>query len=738
VHKRNTSWYFWLIVLLLDPGDVQAQQAVLLEGQTLDAVHGRPIGNVIIEAEEIQRTTTSDARGRFHFTAVAPGRLHLKVWRLGYETQRFPVEIGAGPQTHLVLRLSSLPFELGGIVIRDEKMPESRLDRPPIVVGGKKLRQNLGGTIAATIANEPGLAQRSMGPAPARPVLRGLGGDRLLVLEDGERTGDLSAAASDHAVAIEPLTTRRIELSRGPRAFLYGSSVLGGVINVIRDYVPSRSPDRWGGGLTWQGESGNNGLGSGLALHGPWGPLTWRVDGSWRRAANTATPQGRLINTAIRTGNTSAGFSLVRPWGYIGTAAGLYDSEYGIPPDPDGGHPRGISIGLNRRHAEIRAEITAPLPPIQSLRLHYTFSRYRHTETEASGDIGLAFGVLQHNAGATFDLAPPGALGHGVVGLWYEYRNYATAGLSFTPPASEYAGALFVYQELPLKNWDFSAALRLDGRIIDPRRRQFSSTVGLIQQRRFAGLSGAWDGRYRFGGGIEAGVILTRSFRPPGIEEIFSEGPHLASYAYEVGNANLDSENGLGLETFIEATQSWGQVNLALFRNDIRGFIFPQNTGQFSPRRGDLPLYRMVGLHARMWGFETTFQWRIGPSWKVEATAGHVRGKIIGSSQALPNLPPLNGKASLEFSPVDSFSLGIGLRSAAAQRRTGAFEVATAGYTVADLDLDFRFATAGLLHTLSLHLDNAGDTEYRRHLNRIRQVMPEPGRSLRLLHQVLF
>ena len=195
-----------------------------------------------------------------------------------------------------------------------------------------------------------------MGPAPARPVLRGLSGDRLLVLEDGERTGDLSATSSDHAVAIEPMTTERIEVVRGPGTMLYGSNALGGVVNVVRGYVPAEQPQGRNGSFTWQAESVTGGLSAGLAFEQPLGPLAMRFDSSLRNAGDVSTPRGPLANTDIRTGNGSLGVSLVRPWGHLGVSGSLYDSEYGIPPDPEGGHPLGISILLERQHLESRAE----------------------------------------------------------------------------------------------------------------------------------------------------------------------------------------------------------------------------------------------------------------------------------------------------------------------------------------------------------------------------------------------
>ena len=345
------------------------------------------------------------------------------------------------------------------------------LQEPEVVFSGSKLRQNLSRTIAETIDYEPGIAQRSMGPAPARPVLRGLGGDRLLVIEDGERTGDLSGTSSDHAVAIEPMTTERIEVVRGPRTLLYGSNALAGVVNVVRGYVPSERPDGFGGSVTYQGESVNRGLSGGLTLEQPLGPLALRFDSSLRNADDIATPHGVLANTDIRTGNASVGLSLVRPWGHVGASGSLYDSDYGIPPDPEGGHPHGVSIDLQRQHLEGRGEILTGPDWLQRLELHHSFSRYQHGEFEASGDLGMEFGVLTHNTGALAHLDRMGPFANGAIGLWYEYRNYAAAGLNFTPPAEEYAGALFTYQEWEHGPWAANAALRVDARRVEPRER---------------------------------------------------------------------------------------------------------------------------------------------------------------------------------------------------------------------------------------------------------------------------
>ncbi len=727
-------------LLGLAAGPASAGQTGALAGHVIDTESGAAVGWTTVVIEGLERARISDAGGYFIFANVPPGAYVLHSLRIGYHEARFEVEVVAGDTTHVDLAIGHHPLELETILIEGESgRPLSPLETPEVVFSGSTLRQNLSRTIAETIDYEPGIAQRSMGPAPARPVLRGLGGDRLLVLEDGERTGDLSASSSDHAVAIEPLATERIEVVRGPRTLLYGANALAGVVNVVRGYVPSERPEGLGGSFTYQGESINRALAGGLTLERALGPLALRVDGSLRGAGDIATPRGMLANTQIRTGNASAGLSLVRSWGHAGASGSLYDSDYGIPPDPQGGHPDGVSIELRRQHLEGRGEFFSGPAWLQRLELHHAFSRYQHGEFEASGDLGMEFGVLSHHSGALAHLDRTGPFANGAVGLWYEYRNYAAAGLNFTPPAEEYAGALFTYQEWEKDPWAVNAALRIDARRVEPREERVSRTVGRIRTRDFAGFSAGLSSHYRASPDLTLGATSMRTFRAPGIEELFIEGPHLAAYSYEVGNGALGSERGLGLELFADYHHEHGHLNLAFFRNDIEGYIFPKNSGVRSRRRADLFLYQMVGERVLMHGAEATFDWHVARPWKVAGTLSYVRGHLADrDDEPLPRLPPLHGRLSLTCEPTEALSATIALRLAADQNRPGAFEEPTKGYAVLDFSGQYFVHWRGHLHTFALTLENATDAVYRNHLNRVKDILPEPGRNLRLLHKVFF
>ena len=731
---------FSLVLFSLAVGPASGDQTGSLAGHVIDAESGQPVGWTTVVIEGFERARVSDAEGYFFFADVPPGGYVLQTLHVGLHEARFEVEVVAGDTTHVDLAVGHESLHMETIVVEGEaESALAPLQEPEVVFSGSKLRQNLSRTIAETIDYEPGIAQRSMGPAPARPVLRGLGGDRLLMLEDGERTGDLSGSSSDHAVAIEPMTTERIEVVRGPRTLLYGSNALAGVVNVVRGYVPSERPDGFGGSVTYQGESVNRGLSGGLTLEQGLGPLALRFDSSLRNADDISTPHGVLANTDIRTGNASVGLSLVRPWGHVGASGSLYDSAYGIPPDPEGGHPDGVSIDLQRQHLEGRGEILTGPDWLQRLELHHSFSRYQHGEFEDSGDLGMEFGVLTHNSGALAHLDRMGSFANGAIGLWYEYRNYAAAGLNFTPPAEEYAGALFTYQEWEKDPWAVNAALRVDARRIEPHEERDSRRVGRIQTRDFAGMSAGLSNHYRPNSTLTLGTTLMRTFRAPGIEELFSEGPHLAAYSYEVGNGALGSERGLGLELFVDYHHEEGHLHLAVFRNAINGYIFPKNSGERSLRRADLFLYRTVGEHVLMHGAEANFDWHLAEPWKVAGTLSYVRGHLIDlNDEPLPRLPPLQGHLGLTCEPTEALSATVDLRLAAEQSQIGEFEKPTEGYAVLDFSSQYYAEWGGRLHTFSLTLENVTGAVYRNHLNRVKEILPEPGRNLRLLHKIFF
>ncbi|HDQ44817.1 MAG TPA: TonB-dependent receptor [bacterium] len=710
-----------------------------LAGQVVDAVSGEPVGFAYLLISEIHFWQSAGSDGMFRFENIPAGTHVLKTSRFGYRESETLLTLVAGQTTRLILRVEPEPLRMGGGLAvsayrsRNDSLPAG----PAIVVADRKLRQNLGLTLAKTLENEPGVDLITLGPAPARPVLRGLGGDRLLLLEDGERTGDLSATSADHAVSIDPLKATRIEIIRGPEAMMYGANVLGGVINVVREAVPRVRPVQLKGSASLQGETVNRGRAGGLEWGMPFGPMAVRADISYRSTDVLRTPAGILENTGLRTGNGSLGFGLNRAWGHIGMAGGVYDSFYGIPPDPAGGHTRGVDIDMLRQHLTWEGQINLSSNRLRHVFVKHRYSRYRHREIESNGVIGMEFGVVTHHVSAILHFCECGLLRNARLGFWGEHRDYGSGGLTFTPASRELSGAAYLYNETMLGPWAVNGTIRLDGKRIHPEVRYLSRRVGLIRDREFAGVSGGLSARRHIHPDWTIGAILIRTFRAPGVEELFSEGPHLAAYAYEVGNADLSDESAVGLEVFSEVESARMTVRTTLFHNQFRGYIFPRNTGERSLRRADLFLYRYAGMDARMSGFEATADWRPARWISVWMQLQSVCGILDTSDTPIPRIPPASGRIAVRFQYRD-WTAGVGARGALSQDRPGEFEEPTAGYVVCDLTVHTYLAGGVFLHTLALTVENIGNAVYRKHLNRIKTVMPEPGRNVRLLYKVYF
>ncbi len=753
----------FLIIAITAAGSAQAEKASGdLIGEVREVETGETVGWSVLLLDEIGRSVSGHDDGSYHFYDVPAGSYTLKVFRIGYLDVTTNVRIYPDSVSEKVIYLTHNRLLTENIVVEaDSYSGKSEMEKPEIDVSGKKLRQNLGRTIAETIQNEPGISQRSMGPAPARPVMRGMSGDRLLILEDGERVGDLSATSADHAVAIEPMSTERIEVVRGPAALKYGANALGGVINVVRDYIPTAKPHRFTGTASMQGESVNKGLSAGTRILVPIGTLALHFDASQRNARDVTTPSGDLVNTDIRTTNSALGISYVKPWGYFGMAGGYYDTEYGIPPDPFGGHPGGVDIDLRRRHFETRGAVYPKQPWFRRVQFHYSFSQYYHAEYEANGNLGIEYGVLSHFFKTQVNLCWFSFLNNCEYGFWGGYRDFGTGGLSFSPDTKEYTLAGYFYTEFKIDKARFSTILRYDRKTITPDKRKPSPETGLIRERYFDGLSAGLSGKFPLTGGFSGGLSVIKTFRSPQIEELFSEGPHLAAYSFEIGNADLQSESGLGMEASLMLDKTPLNGRLSVFRNRVDDYIFPVNTGRKSYYRDDLFVYRYAGIDALLQGAEMSFDWNVYRQWSVNGSFSYVHGTLEESGEPIPYMPPFSQQFGLVYRS-HFITVNATMRSALRQDRLGENEnlvpqlnpdgtikldsngdityasKPTDGFGVFDIGIDYYLKTGRFLSTLNVTVENITDRVYRRHLNRVKEIMPEPGRNIKVLYKIYF
>lgn len=722
--------------------DPQLEERGAIEGVTLDRNSEEPLGFVYVHLEELNKTATAHADGSFSFEEIPAGEYTIGASRVGYQSisQKVTIEEGETSEVTLSLKPSVLSSEAVEVVGMAEGSASNLADASK-AISGTELRQNLAATLSETMAELPGLSSRSMGSAPSRPIIRGLGGERVLILQDGERTGDVSSQSADHAVTVDPMAAEEIELARGPEALEYGANAIGGVVNVVRNQITSDKPDHLHGTASLQGKSVNSGMAAAVNAGMPIAHnIALKFDGNMRTANNLQTPEGALDNSGLLSTNNALGLSYINPWGYAGLASSMYLNNYGIPPDPEGGHTNGVDIEMQKYQVEGKTEIDSDSDFFNSFKGELSFKSYHHKEIEQGGSIGTEYGVLTTNARITADHDEFSLFDEGRLGLWGETKNYAVSGTR-TPDSDAHSIAGFLMEEKAIGALNLKAGTRFELIRSTPESQYYSNTMeGEVRQRQFSGLASSFAAVYNLGNGFSSGGTLMHSFRAPSQEELYSEGPHLASYSYEVGNPDLDPERGLGKELFIRYSSSKASAEIGIYHNSFGSYIYPRNTGNPSPQFPSLNLYQFRGVDALFQGGEASFEVALWSNWAVSGSTSYThaqRRTADNNWTPLPMIPPLEGNFNVKYAS-GGFQLGAKTRVASAQSRTDDFEEPTDGYAVFDLFTQYRFESAGLLHTFSLNTENIFNATYRNHLSRIKELMPEAGRNVSLLYRIYF
>ena len=719
-------------------------QLHVFEGEVRDAETGAPLAGaqVSVVGRDTRAVTRGD--GSFHLTGLAAGGYILRADRLGYRGATAVITVGiararraVAESAEVVIELAASPIALEGMVVTatvSERAAAEAL-RPVGVMTGDVLQRQMTATVAETLASMPGMAATRMGPSVAQPVIRGLGGDRVLMLEDGIAVGDASGSGADHTTALDPSSARRIEVVRGPGALLYGGNALGGVINVIRDEIPSTVPRHLTGAATLQTQTATGSLaGSATTVFAIAERVPLRVEVAARTAGDLKTPVGTLLNTDGELWSGAAGTAYVTDWGRLGTSFRGYRNYYGIPGGFVGGHDEGVRIEMERVSSKFRTVVDERVGPFRNLRFDANHTWYTHREIEASDILGTLF--EQQNASADV-LGRHGRWGPftaGAMGGRASWEDFGYGGSLYTPDTRRLRAALYLLEEIDLGSIQIESGLRYDWTLADPREDR-DSDIGEIRDRRFSSLSGSLGVLYNSASGLVLGASVVRAFRTPDITELYSEGPHLAAYVFEVGNPSLEAEIGRGFDVFLRFESERLRAEVTGFHNDISNHIYGEDTGRLS--RVLLPIYQFRGNDAVFRGFEASVDVDAGRGLAFEGVASSVEASLKETDQPLPLVPPLKGHLALKYERT-SWYVRAETEMAARQDRVGEFEAPTDGYTVFNAAAGARLTVGGRLNVLTLSLDNAANTEYRNHLSRVKEIMPEAARGLSIVYRVVF
>ena len=741
LHLNSHRLLWTMIMFIFLASSILTAQSIgfgVLEGVVLDGSSDQPLENAVVKLIELDKFDVTNKNGIFEFKSIPFGEYNIEISFVGFKTTKTSIKIDEEINKGLLVHLFTLPFETSTVVVTGLHTNTKFDDMNEFinVLKGKELQRELGLTLASTLKNETGLAIRSMGPAPARPVIRGLGSDRIAITEDGIQTTDLSATSPDHAVSVEPFTIDRIEVIRGPKVLLKNSTTMGGVVNIIRDEIPKEIPSTFSGNAGFYGESVNSGYLGGVVALLPIGKFVMRGEATTRRADNLRTPIGTLENSDIATDNFSAGLSYINGWGYTGVSIREFKSDYGVPGGFVGAHPNGVDISMLKRQINGKVNFKINSASFEDLDLQISRDYYKHTEYERADIIGAQFVIYNYRGSLDISNKKIGFLDFGTSGISFEARDFNIGGYVFTPPTKSAKLSGYSFQTFELNDFSFETGFRISYDEFHPDNTNPSTNDEVIIDRDFFTYSLSLSSLYSINNSLSIGMNINKTSRVPTIEELYSEGPHLAAYSYEIGNQNLESESGIGAELFSYIKNDDLFLMFTLFRNDFSYFIIPRNTGTINSQTL-LPIYQTEGVSAIFYGFESYFELKFLEHFTLSNSFSYTHGDFKEPSSPLPQIPPLKDIIQLKYLN-GNFITGISTEIAAAQNRVDLFETPTAGYAVFGAFVQYSLETGSIIHNISLNGDNLFNKEYRNHLSRVKVIMPEAGINFKFSYRLYF
>lgn len=511
---------------------------------------------------------------------------------------------------------------------------QNEIAQPVSLLDGNRLTQHQATSLGELLAGETGVSSTYFGPGASRPIVRGIGGDRLKVIENSVGTIDASVNSPDHAVSLDPLLIERVEVVRGPAALLYGGNAVGGVVNVITHRIHETLPEKsLEGRVEIRTQSVNDEESAGVVLEGAVGSIAWHLDGFRRETSDLKIPgyaesarqraaeetheheheeehhdeeeheeeaeaYGTLPNTAITSDGGSAGFSWIGDAGYVGVAWSGYNTLYGVPSgahnheheeehhdeeehdeeDHEEEHAHeeegGVRIDLVQRRFDVQGALTRETGFLRGAKFKFGSADYRHQELEGD-EIGTVFRNRGYDARIEL-LHEPIADFTGALG-WQGGRSdfEAIGDEAFVPPSRTTNQALFLFEELPAGalTWQF-------GGRVESQKIALRDGSGSARRDDLLSLSGGMV--WKLDEAWSVGVSLARSERAPNAQESFADGPHVGTNAYEIGDPNLSVETSTAIDLSLRRRVGLVTGALTVFANRFDGYVYEQPSGLFA------------------------------------------------------------------------------------------------------------------------------------------------------------
>jgi iron complex outermembrane recepter protein len=615
---------------------------------------------------------------------------------------------------------------------------DTQILAPAKVLFGEELRNKTGTSLGDTLAQELGVSASGFGAGASRPIIRGMEGPRVKILQNGMSVADVSSLSNDHAVATEAATARQIEILRGPAALLYGSGAIGGLVNVVNDRIPTQLQKDISGEAEARYSSVDNGKSTSLMLDGSAGPIGLHLDGNWRDTGNYKIPghatqgdpgsvSGRLPNSFTHETGIGAGASYLASWGYIGASVATLDDHYGIPTAEKS------FIDLHQTRYDVAAQIDEPMAGFEKFTFKLGHTDYTHTEKQEDGTPNTVF--ANQSTETRWELAhKPLAGWHGTFGLQTEDTRFsalaAESGLPDTVPRTKSTSiAAFLVEERSFGPVLASAGLRLESVKRQP------DAESEYADRKFNLVSYSVGALWSFVPGYGFGPTVSIAQRAPATEELYSNGPHESTATFDIGNPGLKKETSRNIELTLQKTSGLIRWKANLFQNHVSNYVFGRNAGQVDEHGdadadGEFTERFWSQANATIRGAEAEISYNLrGEGFSIRGFADTSRGKLDQMGN-LPLQPATRYGVDLGYAQ-GAWRSGMTILRAQQQDRLATFENSvTPAYTKIDANLSYTQTLGALKLTWFALAKNLLNQDIRLATSVLKDVAPQPGRSL--------
>ena len=751
----NQSKYIFYIAALVFMFSISAYaQNARLSGK-VTYNDNSPLHDASVQITQLKQTVATDTEGNYLFENVPPGRYTLLVHIEGFADAAKIIDLTAGASQTVDFQM-----QVGGlkeqVTVTASGTEQSVFDSFQSVnsVSSSTITQKSAVSLGEVLENETGVAKRSFGVGSSRPVIRGFDGDRVLVLENGVRSGTVGSQSGDHGETVDTLSAERIEVVKGPGTLLYGSNAIGGVVNVI-DNDENEAHNGFRGFVTTTGSTANRE--AAVSAGGEYGVRNWLFRGNFtaQRAGDYQTPLGRVENSAARSNSGSFGV------GYYGKKAYLSGNfttgvrRYGIPYAAlfeGGGEAPSASFGelppapdedIDLRQRDYGFRLAGGFrnlnnPFISGVQYNLGYSDYRHKEIEIAEGIeetGTIFDNKTFTYRSMFEQTKFKNL-TGRFGFDGFNRDYEVNGAEqlVTGKITQNAFSVFALEELGFERVKF----QFGGRIENNRYRAENPEY---LDRNFTGFSGAVGVNVGLWKGGAFVANYSNSYRAPALEELYNNGPHIGNVTFEIGNQNLEAERSNGFDFSLRHQSDRFRFSGDVYYYNIDNFVYfayqdEDGDGQIDIEDG-LPVARYEQDKARYLGVELSAEATFNKWLGGFVSADAVRARLTDLDQNLPRIPPARVRAGLDIRYRD-FNVRPEAVFAARQNKVAPLETPTAGYGIVNVSGSYTIARQHYAHIFTFNAYNLTDKLYRNHLSFIKEFAPEIGRGIRFGYTVRF